>query len=167
VPEQPIDIDSVLKHQIQVVGEGIPANGDWVPVAWLFSKDGVQLYPTPWDEKGKDFVFTTYLPNLIREHRAFAYAQVATAWMAEVDLGKPLPEGPVSEVPGRREIVVLVVMDECGERCWFADIHRGGEHPKLGEWELMEADHISGRQVERVREALFDVRLGFARGNGA
>lgn len=123
---------------------------DWVQVMAVQSPKGIEIaeVEVPWSGQDKE-ILGEVLRRAVAEYGAYRYALVLNTHMLknadpETMARVRREEVRISELPGAREMLTLVLGDAETEETWTALIERDGvEPPKLGAWE--KADRFEGR----------------------
>jgi hypothetical protein len=137
---------------------------DFVPVMQVQSGDG-KMWAFGIDPRfmqsdaAKDILAERIMAPAIIETGGVAVATVLSAWYAVIDKddleeGQEIPRP--SELPQRKEIVMVTAISADDAVCFHAEILRDGKNPPtLGPWEEMkEAPMLQGRFFDPLRQAL-------------
>jgi hypothetical protein len=105
---------------------------------------GVDIADLNREEQGA--LFTSAIAQFRMECQLVAH--VSEAWTVKLKAGDPLPDGPISEEPGKEEVLVITFCgkDEEDSAIAVCPILRDGDTATLGDWiEESESDGLGGR----------------------
>lgn len=119
------------KGGVYPMWHAVDANGDVMLIASPFTGDTFEE-----SVENKDMVALA-LRELFREKGVTHYGFVTEAWMLDAKNRRDLPDGSFEHVPGRKEILMVIVENAAHESFGLtAEILRpDGQKPKLGKAE--------------------------------
>lgn len=134
-------LQAQLDQLIPLARANLERDGHLLPVAFIFTRDytGGEIVGCPWHDNEEKEQAIIVLRERCRDMDACAIAMLNEAWQANIPDGK-WDGTPASQMPDKKEVVILYVEELDG--CWrgTADITRANGRPTFGEieWQPMQ-----------------------------
>jgi hypothetical protein len=155
------DIDSI-KRFVANMGEHLEPDGEWNPHLFLVDAQGEHtLVPIPQqllDNDETSRIMLLVLATVIKKKKAVNCAFVSTSWRVA---GSKKENETVHETAERllntttpEEMVVIAICDTKDAQVFLAPVKRGGEHPELGEWQIVNGKTVFSGIIEAIIPAL-------------